>query len=279
MASGSAIRRNVVDLERFSDGQCVDHLTDGFRQRTETGFDQFDQSPRHGRFADPLPVAVLLLNSAVGDFLLDDVAQIKSVPARQLPQPGSGVGIHWPAQRGRQQLGDLAGRKRLQVKSAELAAAEYFVYLGRNTFALADGQHYLGGLALHDLVQDERRQFVEQMDVVDSPAPPWCRAARMSPSRSRREPVEAGQWPPDPAHGANAPRGSLRADVVPTAQRGSKPWDAADDSASRAIRLFPTPAGPLTRIPATPGSDMAATMVRISSERPINGHVKRTSEA
>ena len=111
------------DLERFSDGQCVDHLTDGLRQRTETGFDQFDQSLRHGRFADPLPVAVLLLNSAVGDFLLDDVAEIESVPARQLPQPGGGVGIHRPAQRGRQQLGDLAGGKRLQVKSVELAAA------------------------------------------------------------------------------------------------------------------------------------------------------------
>ena len=156
------------DLQRFPDGQCIDHLTDGLRQRTETGFDQFDQSPRHGRFADPLPVAVLLLDSGVGDFLLDDVAQVKSVPARQLPQPGSGVGIHWPAQRGRQQLGDLAGRKRLQVKSGELAAAPYLVNFGWNAFAFTDGEHDLGGLALHDLVQDERRQFVEQMDVVDT---------------------------------------------------------------------------------------------------------------
>ena len=78
---------------------------------------------------------------------------------------------------------------------------------------------------------------------------------------------------------ANAPRGNLRADVVPTAQRGSMPRDATDDSASRTIRLFPTPAGPLTRIPARSGSDTAATMVCISSERPINGHVNPTSAA
>jgi hypothetical protein len=35
----------------------------------------------------------------------------------------------------------------------------------------------------------------------------------------------------------------------------------------------------LTSIPTTPGSDIAATMVRISSERPINGHVNPTTEA
>ncbi len=81
-------RRHV---EWLSDGECVDHLADELRQRTETGFDQFDQSLRHDRFADPLPVAVLLLNTAVRDLLLDDVAKIQSVPARQLPQPGGGV--------------------------------------------------------------------------------------------------------------------------------------------------------------------------------------------
>jgi hypothetical protein len=71
----------------------------------------------------------------------------------------------------------------------------------------------------------------------------------------------------------------LRADVVPIAQRASNPLDATEDSASRTNRLFPTPAGPLTRIPARSGSDTAAATVRISSERPINGHVNRTSEA
>ena len=50
-------RRHV---EWFSDGQCVDHLADGLRQRTETGFDQFDQSLRNDRFTCPTPVAVPL---------------------------------------------------------------------------------------------------------------------------------------------------------------------------------------------------------------------------
>ena len=61
-----------------------------------------------------------------------------------------------------------AVRKRLQVQSLELAALPYLVYLGWNAFALTHGEYDLGGLALHDLVQDERRQFVDQMHVVDT---------------------------------------------------------------------------------------------------------------
>jgi hypothetical protein len=62
--------------QRFADRKCIDHLNGGRRQRAEPGLDQFDQSHRHDRFADPLPIAVLLTYPAVGDFLLDDVAQI-----------------------------------------------------------------------------------------------------------------------------------------------------------------------------------------------------------
>ena len=87
-------------FQRFADRERVDHLTDGLREPTEAGFDQFDQSLRHGGLADPLPIAVLLLlNPAVSDLLLDDVAEIERVSACQLPQPAGGVGIHRPAQR------------------------------------------------------------------------------------------------------------------------------------------------------------------------------------
>jgi hypothetical protein len=41
------------------------------------------------------------------------------------------------------------------------------------------------------------------------------------------------------------------------------------------MRLFPTPAAPHTTIPAISASDIAALTMRISSERPVNGHVKR----
>ena len=84
---------------------------------------------------------------------------------------------------------------------------------------------------------------------------------------------------PDCAHAVNAPSGIARAEDVPTAHRPSHPCDAAADNASRAIRLFPTPAAPQTTIPETSEAEMAASMVRISSERPINGHDKRTPES
>ena len=80
----------------------------------------------------------------------------------------------------------------------------------------------------------------------------------------------------DPAHVAKAPRGSVRAEDVPTAQRTSHPFKAADESASRAIRLFPTPAAPQMTIPERSEADIAASMSRISSERPVSGHVKST---
>jgi hypothetical protein len=70
----------------------------------------------------------------------------------------------------------------------------------------------------------------------------------------------------------NAPRGMSRAEDVPTVQRVSQPRRAAAVKASRAIRLLPTPAAPKTSTPETPEAEMAASMVRISSVRPINGH-------
>jgi hypothetical protein len=42
---------------------------------------------------------------------------------------------------------------------------------------------------------------------------------------------------------------------------------------------LPTPAGPRTTIPETSGAKMAASIARISSERPVNGHDKRTPRA
>ena len=74
----------------------------------------------------------------------------------------------------------------------------------------------------------------------------------------------------------DAPRERFRADDVPAAQRVSHPTDAAHNSASRASRLFPTPAAPQTTIPDRSWSDIAASMIRNSSVRPVNGHMKRT---
>ena len=81
---------------------------------------------------------------------------------------------------------------------------------------------------------------------------------------------------PDGAHAANAPSGMDLADDAPTVHRVSLPCDAATDNASRAMRLFPTPAAPQTTIPPTSGAEIAASMARISALRPVSGHDRRT---
>ena len=67
----------------------------------------------------------------------------------------------------------------------------------------------------------------------------------------------------------------VRPHDVPTTQRTSHPLAAAPASASRAILLFPTPAEPLMTTPEASASESAASMSRISSPRPANGHVNR----
>src|ERR1700744_201796 len=56
--------------------------------------------------------------------------------------------------------------------------------------------------------------------------------------------------PADSAHDESAPNGIDRAEDVPTIHRASHPCDPTEPSASRAIRLLPTPAAPQTTIPA-----------------------------
>src|ERR1700761_1069602 len=80
----------------------------------------------------------------------------------------------------------------------------------------------------------------------------------------------------DSAHEDSAPNGIDRAEDVPTIHRTSQPCDPKELSASRAIRLLPTPAAPQTTIPAESEPKIAASMSRCSLERPVNGHVNRT---
>lgn len=95
-------------------------------------------------------------------------------------------------------------------------------------------------------------------EVSDSITPRTC--CRLSP-------------PVAPTHELKAPNGRPRAELVATTHRTSHPVDAAEVIASRAIRLFPTPTAPHTTIPAQSRSDNAASISRISFDRPVSGHV------
>src|SRR5260370_39098766 len=80
----------------------------------------------------------------------------------------------------------------------------------------------------------------------------------------------------DPTQAANAPSGTARADDVPTAHRVSHPVDAAAARPSRTMRLFPTPAAPLTTIPDASEPQSAPLISRNSSEPPVHGHQRCT---
>src|ERR1700734_3177366 len=85
--------------------------------------------------------------------------------------------------------------------------------------------------------------------------------------------------PADSAHEESAPNGIDRAEDVPTIHRTSHPCDSAELSASRAIRLLPTPAAPQTTTPARLESKIAASISRCFLERPVHGPDKRPRTA
>src|SRR6202035_5843293 len=66
--------------------------------------------------------------------------------------------------------------------------------------------------------------------------------------------------PADSAHEESAPNGIERAEDVPTIHRISQPCDPAELSASRAIRLLPTPAAPQSTTPAKSESKSGTSM-------------------
>ena len=163
---GDAFER--CQLDRLADGECVDDGAGGGGQRSDAGLDQFHQAARHDRIADPLPEAMQHLEPAVGDLLLDDVAQIENVAAGQLPEAAGGVRVYRSAQCGRQQRGGLVRRQRLQIETFELAGLPQFLCPSGNRFTIAHREHQLRGAPLHDLMHNECRQVIEQVHVIDT---------------------------------------------------------------------------------------------------------------
>jgi hypothetical protein len=101
----------------------------------------------------------------------------------------------------------------------------------------------------------------------------------MSPSmvsRTRR----SGSGPKSLATSAKAPRGTLRADAVPTIQWRRAPGGPQVATASRAMRVLPTPAAPDNTIPRARAvaPSVASAINRSSSDRPTMGHWRITGE-
>jgi hypothetical protein len=104
----------------------------------------------------------------VGDCLLDDVPQIQRIAAGQLPQAVGRIGVHRADQRRRQQLGRSVGRQRRQIHPVELPEPPKLLHANGNRFVVTLGEEHLGHASLHDLVQHEHRQVVQQVRVVDT---------------------------------------------------------------------------------------------------------------
>ena len=194
---------------------------------------------------------------AVGDLPLDDIAQNRALPRVSSHRRRAAAGSTEPPRVADSSVVRFVARQGLQVESLKLAVLPHIPYPVGNRFPVTNSEH------------DLRRRLVERSDAGRKPTghradarrqhpqPPWRRGRpAVSDSITPRT-----NWsmsvPAELAHGARAPSGSSRADDVPTVQRISHPSAAADESASRAIRLLPTPAAPLTTIPDELGADTA----------------------
>ena len=68
----------------------------------------------------------------------------------------------------RHQLRRFILREWLQVEAVQLATFPHFLYRWGNGLVVANGEDYFRGAPLHDLMEHERRQVVEQVHVVDT---------------------------------------------------------------------------------------------------------------
>jgi hypothetical protein len=96
-----------------------------------------------------------------------------------------------------------------------------------------------------------------------------------------RRSSQVGSEPMRPNVAPNAPSGSTRADADAVAQCTTAPVRSAIASASRASRVFPTPAAPASTTPdVRPARTDTPPTKRISSARPTSGHRSaRTAES
>ena len=173
----------------------------------------------------------------------------KTLPRVSVHSRG-GIQLQGATQRRRDQRRRFVPRQRLQVEPVELAGLPQFLCPSGNRFTVTHREHHFGGGPLHDVMHNERRQVIEQVHVIDTHHHRGARgrgSQRLDHAAHQLETVTAG------AHEARAPSGSVRAEDVPIAQWVTHPRAAAADSASRAIRLFPTPAAPQITIPENPG--------------------------
>ena len=261
-------------LDRLADRQRIDSVSHPDRQVTDPGLDQLDQARRHHRFVHPLPITTPLAEPLVRDRLLDDVAQIQRVALRQPPQAAGGIRLDRPDQRLRQQRRRILQRQRLHVDSVELSELPKLLHRSGNRLVDALREHQSATprctiCCSTNIDKSSRRCGSSTPISTGNPDEPAVNDSITSHTRCRLSP------PARPAHDANAPSGSPRPHDVPTTHRTSRPDAAAAASASRAIRLFPTPEGPQTTAPDAAGCEIAASIRRTSLARPTNGHANR----
>ncbi len=200
------------------------------------------------------------------------------LPRRQLPQAARGLRVDRADQRGRQQRrrnrptttapGRPARTGRASTAPAQPAG------IGSSTRSVSEK---FGHAPLHDLLQHEHRQVVEQVRVVDTDHAP-VRSDDAAVSDSITSHTRCRLSPPArPAHDANAPSGSPRPHDVPTTHRTSLPATRPQPRAPRARSgSSRRPTGRRSRRPDVVGSESAASikphLPRSPDQRPPQPH-------
>ena len=266
-------------LERFSDGQCVDHLADGRATAHRSGI----------RSVRPIPSAWSARRSTASSRSAAEfrpsatscstmLRRYRAFPRVSFHSRVAASGSTWPAQR----RPSTARRSRRPKAVADPVGR---TGRRRHTSYISVGTRSPSRTVSTTLAAS--RCTIWCRTNVDSSSSRWTSSTPSTTvvpggadvtgvdhAAHQLKPVSAG----GPAHGANAPSGSLRADVVPTAQRGSKAMGRDATTAPPALSgSSRRPAGPLTRIPATPGSRYrghdGSHLLRAADQRPRHAHI------
>ncbi len=154
-------------LDRLTDRQRIDNGADRIGQGAHARLDQLDQSVRHRPAHRPTAnsrSARARCPSATACSTM--CRRYRMLPCVSCHRLAGGVRVHRSVQRRRQKRRRLVRGQWFKIDSLELAELPKFLYRNRNRLIVPQSQQDLRDVSLHDLIQNEHRQIVEQVRVV-----------------------------------------------------------------------------------------------------------------
>ena len=157
-----------VDIERFAQRQQLQGVDDLGAGLLETGFQQLGQTGRHHRGSAQLPDVVHLGQRSGIHRPLDQMPQKQRIAARGFPHHVSAQTLQRPTEHRFDQRNALVLRERLELDALQEGVLPQRGDGVGNRFPAADRGQNASRPVHPDLVQQGRRQLVQQLRIVDA---------------------------------------------------------------------------------------------------------------